>query len=239
MTPAMFPFGIATVWVTASFDSNFKKTCLCAISAAEFHIVSCSGLRWQHYRRSLRDSYHPCGLLSALPLSLWVSGFFGKWDFVQRLLRQPEGKLIHLLRHWPIMTCRLSCVTHFQWIIPWMFYKPHGDIGWHTDHEYNIFWDSHPAHATLRLAIFNSVLWKRSHASCSYGCTLSLPLRICTRNVSQDKSCRRIGIFYFYFFKQKGMSENRSVSYRVGHDNIGIILMFKNNDNDNDNIPTC
>lgn len=35
------------------------------------------------------------------------------------------------------------------------------------------------------------------------------------------------------------MSENRSVSYRVGHDNIGIILMLKNNANDNDNIPTC
>lgn len=52
--------------------------------------------------------------LSALVVSRRVSRLFRKWDFVRRHVRQRGGRLIHLLHHGAIMTCRLSCVTHFQ-----------------------------------------------------------------------------------------------------------------------------
>lgn len=51
---------------------------------------------------------------SALVVGRRVSRLFWKWDFVRRHVRRRGGRLIHLLHHRAIMTCMLSCMTHFQ-----------------------------------------------------------------------------------------------------------------------------
>lgn len=58
-----------------------------------FHFVPCLGQHWQHYSRHHRGSHSPCGLLSALVISLCV-WILRKWDFVQGQWRQQDGKPI-------------------------------------------------------------------------------------------------------------------------------------------------
>lgn len=96
----------------ASPKKNPPKNLFCqrSISVAEFHIVLRGGWRWHHNRRRASLWFH-CQRLSSVGGCL---AFFGSETWVRRHVRQRGGRLIHLLHHGAIMTCRLSCVTHFQ-----------------------------------------------------------------------------------------------------------------------------